>query len=292
MHAPAAPFPHLPSSGRVGLFDLVRAKGPEAALATASITERAAEQHEGRLEWAGHVDQVFFGAGFGDLGGAPPGHPATPPNEIFMHSYPSRKQAVDALAARREWGLDTLVDRLETAAYRPAGVVSKLGVRALFGVLRMGGRRTPTADLSGPDLLDATVIGHGDPTLRPTESALRAYASSEIEGKVVMLNLLRYRRDASGKADAGRAAYGRYGRVASRLIAGLGGRIRAMGHELRGDGAGPATSWDDVICLEYPSRADFIGMITAPAYLPAVDDRDAGLERSTLLVCTSHAKFF
>ncbi len=273
-------FTHLQASGRIGLFELVRAKSPEAGLAVEGVTERAAREHGGRVEWAGHVDQVFFG----DVEGEP--------NEILVHTYPSKKQALDALAARREWGLDALADDVRTLACRVPGGLERLVVRAVFGMARLRGRKTPTADLSDPDVLDSEVLAHGDPSLRPGREAIHAYASSGIEGKVVMVNLLRYRRDAEGSARAGRAAYARYGRVVSQLIGRLGGRIRARGQALRPDGGGAADAWDEHVCVEYPSRADFVGMVTAPIYAQTTGDRDEGLDRSTLLVCTSHAKYF
>ena len=278
-------FTHLPASGRIGLLELVHAKSPEAALAAAGITERAASEHGGRLEWAGHVDQLLFG----DIDS---GSAASEPNEILVSTYPSKKQALDVLSARREWGLDALVDAVRTFAYRAPGAIERGALRVATTALRLAGRKTPTADLSDPASIDFEPTLHGDPSLRPTEAALREYATCGIEGKVVMLNLLRYRRDAHGDETAGRAAYGRYGRVAGRLIVGLGGRIRVRGHGARMDGAGPATGWDELVCVEYPSRADFVGMITAPRYAPTTGDRDEGLERSALLVCTSHAKYF
>lgn len=280
MHGLDDAFPHIAASGPIGLFELVRAKGPEAALAAASITERAAAQVGGRLAWAGHVDQILFG----DV--------AAVPNEILVHIHPSKQQALAALAVRREWGLDALVEGIECAGYHPDGPLARTLVRGLFSMLRLGGRRTPVADLTAPDALDRTLVDHGDPSLRPSEAALLGCATAGIEGKVVMVNLLRHRRDAAGSATAGRRAHARYGRAVLPLIAGLGGRIRVRGRALRGPGAGPATEWDELVLVEYPSRADFVGMLTSPRYLPASDDRDAGLERSTLFICTSHATFF
>ncbi len=273
-------FKHLPNQGRVGLLDLITAKNPEAGLATEAVTTRAASQHRGGVEWAGHVDQVFFG----DVSDAP--------NEVLIHTYPSKKDAIDALAARREWGLDALVDRVRTLAFRPAPAFERVAARAFFRLFALRGRRTPIADLSDPSRLEAAVLVDGDPSLRPSREAVEAYAASGIEGKVIMLNLLQYRRDAQGNMRAGREAYGRYGRVVTRMIAGLGGRLRSRGTRLSPDDGTPAQSWDELACVEYPSRADFVGMATSDAYAAAAVDRDEALDRSALLVCTSHAKYF
>lgn len=275
-----ASFTHLPDSGRVGLVDLVHARNAEAALACASITERAAREVSGRLEWAGHVDQLLIG----DI--------ESMPNEVLVSSFPSKKQALDMIAARREWGLDPLVDRVDTYGHRVPTRVERTFVGALVRGLGLLGRKTPAADLHSPDLLETDLLDTGDPSLRPTHEALRTLAESDIEGKVVMLNLLRFRRDAQGDSATGRAAYARYGRPVIRMVAGLGGRLRARGHALRRNDDVAKAAWDEFVCVEYPSRADFIGMFTSSAYAAIHEDRDAGLDRTVLLACTSHGAFF
>jgi len=275
-----ASFTHLPDSGRIGLLELVRARNPEAALACASITERAVSEVGGRLDWAGHVDQLLIG----DVDPMP--------NEVLASSFPSKKQALDMLAARREWGLDKLVDGVDTYGHRVPGALARNLTFALIRGLGALGRKTPTADLASPTLLDADLLDAGDPSLRPTREALAALAGSDVEGKVVMLNLLRFRRDAQGDQAAGRAAYARYGRAAIRMIAGLGGRLRVRGHALRRHDDSTAAAWDELACAEYPSRADFVGMFTSAAYAAIHEDRDAGLDRTVLLACTSHGSFF
>ncbi len=280
MQTVEASFTHLLDFGSVGLFELYRAKSDEAALAMVDLTDNAAKPLDGRVVWAGHVDQLFFG----DVGPTP--------SQALLSTYPSKKQALDALAARREWGLDALADDLRTLAYHPTGGVTSLTMRAMFALTRLRGRRTPVADLSDPDSIDVTPAFEGDPTLGPDADAMRAYMTSGIEGKVIMFNLLRFRRDATGDSKAGRAAYGRYGRGTVPLIAGLGGRIRHSGNRPRLDGEAAGAGWDQLVCVEYPSRADFVGMVTSERYARGTADRDEGLEASALLVCTSHAKFF
>ena len=44
--------------------------------------------------------------------------------------------------------------------------------------------------------------------------------------------------------------------------------------------------------VQYPSRADFIGMVTSERYHAGHVHRDAGLDRTALLTCTSHAIYF
>ena len=44
--------------------------------------------------------------------------------------------------------------------------------------------------------------------------------------------------------------------------------------------------------MQYPSRAHFIGMLRDGAYKAGTPHRDAGLERTELIACTSHAAFY
>jgi hypothetical protein len=43
--------------------------------------------------------------------------------------------------------------------------------------------------------------------------------------------------------------------------------------------------------MQYPSRAHFVGMTRDAAYQSGTPHRDAGLERTELFACTSHAAF-
>ncbi len=110
----------------------------------------------------------------------------------------------------------------------------------------------------------------------PTPEQLKALADRGPEGPIVMVNLLKYRD---------REAYMRYGAVAMKCVAARGGSIAWMGHQAMVFVGGAENEWDDVVCVRYPSRAEFLDMISDPEYLAATCHRDAGLERTALLCC-------
>ncbi len=110
-----------------------------------------------------------------------------------------------------------------------------------------------------------------------------------------MVNLLKYRRTATyetGCAEAaenlsGREAYRRYGQTAVKCIGEAGGAIVWMGAQALVFIGGPEQDWDDVVCVRYPARRNFLEMVSRPDYLAATYHRDAGLERTALLCCSA-----
>ena len=109
-----------------------------------------------------------------------------------------------------------------------------------------------------------------------------------------MVNFLGYYKDArySGRDEAvsGRVAYGRYGMVAMRTVYRTGGRLIFAGRVLavlREAKAGAAVGiWDDVAAMQYPTPHAILSMEHAPDYHAALDDRDAGLERTVVIATT------
>jgi len=47
----------------------------------------------------------------------------------------------------------------------------------------------------------------------------------------------------------------------------------------------PATDWDQVLIVRYPSRKHFLAMMADPRYRESLRHRYAGLERTVLLQC-------
>ena len=119
-----------------------------------------------------------------------------------------------------------------------------------------------------------------NPAISPSPSQLRALMENGPDGAVVMVNLLKYRD---------REAYMRYGAVAMKCVAARGGSIVWMGTQALVVIGGAEQDWDEVVCVRYPSRQKFLEMIADPEYLAAVPHRDAGLERTALLCCSSAA---
>ncbi|WP_048155401.1 DUF1330 domain-containing protein [Methanosarcina sp. Kolksee] len=115
-------------------------------------------------------------------------------------------------------------------------------------------------------------------SILPNDEALRALVSNPDEGKVVMLNLLKF------KGEEGARAYDRYVENVSKILEARGARIIYSGKAaelLVGD-----DTWDAIILVEYPSRKVFVEMVNNPEYLKVQVDREQGLER-TVLYATS-----
>jgi uncharacterized protein (DUF1330 family) len=126
-------------------------------------------------------------------------------------------------------------------------------------------------------------------SLEPTQSQFQHLTASADDGPVVMLNLLRFRAEATG-ADAeegisGAEAYGRYGAAVAPFLQRAGGHVM-LAAEPQESVIGPeAGEWDLVLAVEYPSRRAFLTMITDPGYLEIHSHRAAGLADSRLIAC-------
>jgi len=118
---------------------------------------------------------------------------------------------------------------------------------------------------------------------------LEALRSHPDAGPVVMLNLLKFRprsRDGNG---TGMEAYTRYANVAQRLVEARGGRVVWVGfvdHPALHQGGGDV-EWDAAQLVQYPSRAAFVDMVTAPEYLAANEHRKNGVEKHVILATTT-----
>jgi uncharacterized protein (DUF1330 family) len=123
-------------------------------------------------------------------------------------------------------------------------------------------------------------------SISPDESQIRELVSRIDDGPVVMVNLLKFRRHARGTTEPGAEAYARYAEVVTGLIEDLGGRTVWRGKAdqvLIGDSN---QDWDMAVLVEYPTRRAFLEMVNLPEYQKINQDRDAGLERTSLIACT------
>ena len=50
--------------------------------------------------------------------------------------------------------------------------------------------------------------------------------------------------------------------------------------------------WDAVALVQYPSRKEFVAMVSTPEYEKAHEHREAGLERTVLIACSTRATKF
>ena len=164
--------------------------------------------------------------------------------------------------------------------------------RVLLRLLRFIGRwRRPAPP-------DASMLelppGLAPSPLNPPIERMREIAGDRSPAAAFMINLLAYRERAeypegSGRsASSGRAAYQRYGVVAARSVALLGGAIAHIGRLERGlgDPVGLATSggWDELVIVRYPRPSSLVQLDRMPGYARALAHRNAGLARTALVI--------
>jgi uncharacterized protein (DUF1330 family) len=128
--------------------------------------------------------------------------------------------------------------------------------------------------------------------LEPTQESGRAFFTRGITGRVVMLNLLRFRATADYSATpqlapavpiTGEAAYRLYMQHTLPHLEKSGGRIIFYG---RGGDllVGPSGErWDAAMLVEQSSTAAFMAFATNAEYLAGIGHRTAALEDSRLL---------
>jgi len=130
-----------------------------------------------------------------------------------------------------------------------------------------------------------------EPSIEPTREQIAALASSEADGPIAMLNLLRFRDEALAP-DAGMSgaeAYGLYGQGVAPYLEAAGARVlSAVACDLSVIGPEEA-EWDMAIIVEYPSRQAFIGMVSDPGYQEVAVHRTAALADSRLVMSTKLA---
>jgi hypothetical protein len=145
----------------------------------------------------------------------------------------------------------------------------------------------------GPIVQDAQALSFRSDVMPGAASITRLLAQPPSYAPA-MVNFLGYYKEAQYRnaqpGVSGRAAYLRYGLVAMRTVYRTGGHLLFTGRiltVLREAKAGPAVGhWDDVAAMRYPNPPAILSMEHAPDYHAALDDRDAGLER-TLVIATT-----
>lgn len=122
--------------------------------------------------------------------------------------------------------------------------------------------------------------------ITPNVDQFAEYANSDLEGEVVMLNLLAFKPRAEGEEGSGQDAYRRYSDSVVSMVEAQGGRVLWMGsarHVFIGDPEGD--QWDAVALVSYPNRQAFLDMISTDDYGKAHEHREAGLARTVLIAC-------
>ena len=109
----------------------------------------------------------------------------------------------------------------------------------------------------------------------PTPEVIQKLAQAPETGKVVMLNLLKF------KPGTGAASYNEYGRHVAKILEKIGGRVLFAG-QVGQSVIGNNGDWDAIAIVEYPSRKVFLEMGMSAEYQAIHHFRDEGLERTEL----------
>jgi uncharacterized protein (DUF1330 family) len=251
------------------LFCLLRTDGdPRAAL-----RERLSEVG-GRIAWLARNETLAIGRD--------PLH--------WTHTMIAGVARADRLIAAAEAGglevdaSDVQVHLLQRR--RPPGLL----LRALR-LLRPIGRRFEGDDAGLADLELGAV---GDAHLHPRRDQIQILAANARRTPAYMINLLAYRERAAYRVAvrrakvSGRRAYERYGLVAVRSVYMLGGELLHMGHLgtplVDGTATAAGGRWDDLAIVRYPSPRHLLKLVRMPGYEASLRHRQAGLERTVLIV--------
>jgi len=127
-------------------------------------------------------------------------------------------------------------------------------------------------------------------SITPNPDQFLDYVNSDLDGEVVMVNLLKFKPAAESGDGSGADAYGRYGDAVVKMIEDQGGTVKWLGqarHVFIGDPQ--ADDWDAVALISYPNRQAFLDMVSTPAYNEAHTHREDGLERTVVIACAPAA---
>jgi uncharacterized protein (DUF1330 family) len=123
--------------------------------------------------------------------------------------------------------------------------------------------------------------------LKPTREQIKSLVESDLEGPVVMLNLLKYAAKAAGEQEiTGEESYRRYGDEVRAQLEKVGGKLLWRGRADSVVIGGEADEWDEVLLVEYPSRKAFLQMTGAKEYEKTGEHRTKALLDSRLIAMT------
>ena len=127
-----------------------------------------------------------------------------------------------------------------------------------------------------------------EPSVHANDEAIVAMGTGDLVAPIVMLNLLRYRDVAESGFGvdglSGRDAYHVYGKAFAELHPRFGGEPIWMGRGL--NTVIGTDEWDVVILVRYPTRRQFVAMITDADYQRIAPIRAAALADSRLVETT------
>jgi uncharacterized protein (DUF1330 family) len=110
---------------------------------------------------------------------------------------------------------------------------------------------------------------------------------SSYEGRVLMLNLLKFKPVPEGEEGTGAEAYARYGSAVIKLIEERGGKVLWSGRPEAVMIGSEYDEWDAVAIVEDPSPRSLFDMAASLEDQQVHKHREAGLERTVLIACKS-----
>lgn len=115
----------------------------------------------------------------------------------------------------------------------------------------------------------------------PTRDQFKTIAASNIEGKLSMLNLLKFKEKVGDLSGA--EQYKLYMAAATPFFQKVNAKIVFFGKPIASVIGPTEVEWDKVLIVEYANKSDFINMLTAEGYPSEM--RAKALEDSRLIVC-------
>jgi len=121
---------------------------------------------------------------------------------------------------------------------------------------------------------------------RPEPDQIQELLKGPADTPVVMVNLLRFKQRAEGEEGSGTEAYGRYAERMQKIVEAGGGRFlfaARIDSQVIGESDFP---FDVIGLVEYPSRREFLQIVSSPEVAEITGHRSAGLEGQWLLAST------
>ncbi len=251
-----------------GVTDAVRLRGQ---------LEAVARLGGAVVRFFSHIDQLLIGQG------------TQPWEYAAVVRFSSPRAAIEA--ARDD---TAVIDADRIAIYPIAERLPPAPLRLAAGFLRPLGKLLDTGDAD----LGAQRFFSQRPDVVPTAQQLKERAADTRECAVYCINFLSYRekamyRDARPTELSGVDAYLRYGVRGFAAVRALGGNAIFGGRsgEPLVDGGESAVSgdWSDIIIVRYPTPRAILKLSRIPWYNGGHVHRDAGIERTALLVASDVA---
>ncbi len=125
-----------------------------------------------------------------------------------------------------------------------------------------------------------------DPWMDGNLAEFASFAKDAEEGPVVMINLLKFKKESDDGEGTGAEAYARYARLAAPLVERHGGSMVFSGQteeHLVGD---TDYDWDMVLLVSWPAHQNLLDLAGDEDYEKIAHHRTNGLERTMLIAMT------